>query len=65
MLAAVLSDPAAIGFIVGDYFRSPGSTAMAGPKVVYTLEGPILASFRSAPEGTVKELIVCLSKSGE
>ena len=65
MLAAVLSDPAAIGFIVGDYLQSTGNTATVGPKVVYTLEGPILASFRSAPEGAIKELIICLSKSGE
>jgi hypothetical protein len=65
MLAAVLSDPSAIGFIVDDSYQSTGNTAPVDPKVVYTLELPILASFGSAPEGAIKELMVCLSKSGE
>ena len=65
MLAAVLSDPSAIGFIVDDSHRSTGNTAPVDPKVVYTLERPILASFTSAPEGAIKELMVCLSKLGK
>jgi hypothetical protein len=65
MLAAVLNDPAAIGYLVEDTHQSTGNTAPVDPKVVYTLELPILASFGSAPEGAIKKLFVCLSNSGE
>jgi hypothetical protein len=65
MLAAILSDPAAIGYHVENIHQSTGNNAQANPKVVYTLREPILASFGSTPDGTVKELVVCLSESGE
>jgi hypothetical protein len=64
MLAAVLGDPLAIGYIVDEGHGIPMSTTPAAPKTVYTLQEPILASFGASPEGTVRELILCLSKSG-
>ncbi len=65
MLAAVLNDPAAIGYLVEDGGQAENNRPAADAIIAYTLQAPVLASFGATPEGTIKELIFCLSKSGK
>jgi hypothetical protein len=62
MLEAILGDPTAIGYILESTTPSTGDATQVDPKIVYSVDQPILTSFLAEPEGAIKALVKCLSE---
>jgi hypothetical protein len=62
MLEAILGDPTAIGYILESTTPSTGDATQVEPKIVYSVDQPILTSFLAEPEGAIKALVKCLSE---
>jgi hypothetical protein len=65
MVEAVLGDPSAIGFIAEGTPHTGVSEVQIEPMNTINMTQPILASLPSTPEGAVKDLLTCLSQTGE
>ncbi len=65
MVEAVSNDPTAIGYVLDIHPRMEVKSLQIIPGSMATQAQPVIASFPAAPEGFLKDLIVCLSKLGK